>query len=149
MKIEDKLKQRFGSDPGFRVPDGYFEDVYNKISASLPERVPESAPRLSAWQRVRPYVYLAAMFAGIWCMMKMFHMMTSSPEVSLDNPPVLVSEALTQSSNADMMLSDMVVTDYKLEEDVADSYDSFDDFVADFDYEFENEYEDIDLSQFN
>lgn len=97
MKEEDKLKQRYGTDTGFRVPDGYFDSVFAKIGSELPE-YPEvkTVKSLSRWQRLKPYVYLAAMFGGIWCTMKMVTMITDSQpnQVSLDNPPELVAKAM-------------------------------------------------------
>ena len=38
MKAEDKIRQRYGSDTGFSVPDGYFDQVFAKIGSELPER---------------------------------------------------------------------------------------------------------------
>ena len=117
--IKDKLKDKFGQDPGFKVPDGYFDEIFTKISDSLPERTIEKPMPLTMWQRVRPYVYLAAMFAGIWCMMKMFHTMTTMPDVSLDNPPQVVAEALAHPENADELASVENVNDYELISEIA------------------------------
>ncbi len=66
---EDILIEKYGRKGGWTVPEGYFESVYKEIDAKLPS-FPE-APRhveMTAWQRMKPYVYLAAMFAGIWLM---------------------------------------------------------------------------------
>lgn len=98
MKPEDKLKERIGTDPGFRVPDGYFEEVFVKIQQQLPEREPVRVAPVGRWQRLKPYVYLAAMFAGIWCTMKMVTMMQQGavPEqVSLDSPPAMIAQAMS------------------------------------------------------
>lgn len=98
MKEDDKLKHRFGTDTGFRVPEGYFDRVFSEIDAKLPEHpgLKPAAP-LPRWQRLKPYVYLAAMFGGIWCTMKMVSMMSDSgPEaVSLDNPPEMIAQAMS------------------------------------------------------
>lgn len=141
MRQEDILKEKYGTDPGFRVPDGYFEDLNVRIMSSLPP-YPE-APRsvkLSAWQRVKPYVYLAAMFAGIWLMMNMFHHLTSnSGSLMLENPP----EALVQmieGENYDMVPVFYSETDYDLEQEVSGNYDSIDEFESDFGYELSPEY---------
>lgn len=147
MKPEDKLKQKFGQDPGFRVPDGYFDDVFAKISASLPEREVAKPAPMTRWQRIKPYVYLAAMFAGIWCMMKMFYMMTSMPDVSLDNPPAMVAEAMSRPEVMDEVISVESVSEEELVAEVAASYESWEEFEADFDYELEQEYAEIDLSE--
>ena len=135
MKPEDKLKQKFGQDPGFRVPDGYFDDVFAKLSASLPEREVAKPAPMTRWQRIKPYVYLAAMFAGIWCMMKMFYMMTSMPE-AMSRPEVM-----------DEVISVESVSEEELVAEVVANYESWEEFEADFDYELEQEYAEIDLSE--
>lgn len=73
MKENDiDILSKLGKDSGFKVPENYFENFADEMAKSLPEQEirPEETPSL--WQRVRPYVYMAAMFAGIWCMMRIF-----------------------------------------------------------------------------
>ncbi|MDE6825807.1 MAG: hypothetical protein K2J18_03485 [Paramuribaculum sp.] len=58
---------------GMTVPDGYFDNFNLRMAEMLHEQSWE-APQVmdrTFWQRVRPFVYLAAMFAGIWLMMNM------------------------------------------------------------------------------
>lgn len=147
MKAEDRLKDKFGQDPGFRVPDGYFDEIFTKISDSLPERKVVKPAPLTRWQRIKPYVYLAAMFAGIWCMMKMFHMMTTMPEVSLDNPPVVVAEALSQPEVMEEIVPLENESDYEIVTELQQEYANFEEFEEDFDYQLEEEYAEIDLSE--
>lgn len=132
MRHEDILKEKYGTDPGFRVPDGYFENLQKEIMDSLPA-YPE-APRhvpVSLWQRVKPYVYLAAMFAGIWLMMKVFVNVSNSSTLSLDNPP----EAIVQVLNTDSHEFDIYYpseADIMLEEEVSSDYESIEEFKEDF-----------------
>ncbi len=58
---------------GFRVPDGYFESLTQRVMERLPEAEAETAQASAEiitlaeptlWQRVRPWLYLAAMFVG-------------------------------------------------------------------------------------
>lgn len=59
---------------GMTVPDGYFDNFNLRMAEMLPEQSWEQTPQVmdrTFWQRVRPFVYLAAMFAGIWLMMNM------------------------------------------------------------------------------
>lgn len=72
MNFNDERLSEIRQDPGFRVPEGYFDDFAKRAADSLPHRVLPQAPEPTRWQRVRPFVYLAAMFAGIWCMMQIF-----------------------------------------------------------------------------
>lgn len=92
--ILDQARERGIAVPsaGMKVPEGYFADFAARMNAELPDR-PElerpdtvkEEPR-TVWQRVRPYVYMAAMFAGIWLMLQMFSMMGGQkPLVPLDD----------------------------------------------------------------
>ncbi|GHT31708.1 hypothetical protein AGMMS49574_13920 [Bacteroidia bacterium] len=57
----DELK---GKNP-FRVPEGYFESLTTQIMEQLPEkRLPEPV-KVSLVNRMLPWVYLAAMIAGL------------------------------------------------------------------------------------
>lgn len=79
---------------GMTVPEGYFDDFTARMISSLPEKqkAPEISERQRLWLRVRPYAYMAAMFAGIFCMMKMFDMMRSpSADLNIDNYPAVTA----------------------------------------------------------
>lgn len=73
-------------ESGLTVPPGYFDEFNTRMASSLPlqpweSEQPKLMPR-TKWQKLRPYVYMAAMFAGIWCMMKMFDMMRGEPAIN-------------------------------------------------------------------
>lgn len=74
MKTDDStILKKYGKDPGFKVPENYFEDFNKKMAAMLPDvEITPVDVKPTMWQRVRPLVYLAAMFAGVWCMMSVF-----------------------------------------------------------------------------
>ena len=76
MKEELDILSKLGKDSGFKVPENYFADFNKKMMESLPEPVLTPQVKPSLWVRVRPYVYMAAMFAGIWCMMHVFNDMS-------------------------------------------------------------------------
>lgn len=73
MKEENDILSKLGKDSGFKVPENYFADFSKKMMESLPEPVLTPQVKPSLWVRVRPYIYMAAMFAGIWCMMRIFN----------------------------------------------------------------------------
>ena len=141
MKQEDQLISKYGKESGMKVPEGYFPDLEAKILDSLPpyKRVSQ-APELSRWQRVKPYVYLAAMFCGIWLMMKVFHTATQPLSMNLDNPPEALVEMLDGGWDYDMRyipnMPDFDVED----EDFIMSYDNIEDFEKDFGYPIRPEY---------
>ncbi len=148
MKEEEKLIDRYGRKGPWTVPDGYFEAVRIEIASKLPEYpAMPAAVRMSVWQRVKPYAYLAAMFAGIWCMMKVFHNASGMGKLSLDNPPEHIAAYMRDSDAdaADISLFSSALTDDEILDEVTDSYESIDDFERDFGYALQPEYEEIDL----
>ncbi len=84
---------------GMKVPEGYFDNFATQMFSELPEHkefVPEEVPQ-TFWQRVRPYVYMAAMFLGIWCMLKMFTLITTTTPQTIESNPIM-AEALNNES---------------------------------------------------
>lgn len=49
----------------FRVPEGYMENLTNRIMEGLPETVEVEAESVSLLDRIRPWFYLAAVFLGL------------------------------------------------------------------------------------
>ena len=94
MKGQDILS-KIDHQSGMTVPDNLFEDFNKRMIEALPEQSWEkSSPRImprSFWSRVRPYVYMAAMFLGIWCMMKTFDLMRGDVPVSVEKNTQLMS----------------------------------------------------------
>lgn len=94
MKGQDILS-KIDHQSGMTVPDNFFEDFNKRMIEVLPEQSWEkSSPRImprSLWSRVRPYVYMAAMFLGIWCMMKTFDLMRGDVPVSVEKNTQLMS----------------------------------------------------------
>ena len=73
MKKEDsKILNKIGKEPGFTVPENYFANFNANLMDSLPEVEITEEEKPTLWVRLRPFVYMAAMFAGIWVMMNIF-----------------------------------------------------------------------------
>ena len=145
MKQEEQLISKYGKDSGMKVPEGYFPDLEKRILESLPPYKKEiKAPALTRWQRVKPYVYLAAMFCGIWLMMKVFHTATQPMYMSLDNPPAALVEILDGDMDYDIhyMFDDYDYDSYD-DDDLIMSYDNIEDFEKDFGYSLKPEYSKI------
>lgn len=117
------ILSKVNRNDGMTVPDGYFENFATEMMAKLPEREwenPESKvmPR-SIWQKVRPYVYLAAMFMGVWCMMKMFDLMSAdSIGLSIENNPVIAAALDNDYFINDYFINECDVTDHLLMDDL-------------------------------
>lgn len=131
MKNQRDILTEINHKDGLTVPDGYFESFAAKLSEALPFReeaeMPANVirPPHTLWTRIRPYVYLAAMFAGIWCMLKMFSLMISPSDANnvIDRNPVL-AEAIKN----DVFINDYIFNDLNqwdiIDEMIEDGFDS-------------------------
>ena len=102
MKQESDILSKLGKDAGFKVPENYFADFNKKLMESLPE--PNITPQLkpSLWLRVRPYVYMAAMFAGIWCTMRIFNDLSGAGSAKMQGQAIV--NGLDDEKNIDDLL---------------------------------------------
>lgn len=120
MKEKDILSKIDHSD-GMTVPEGYFDDFASRMIASLPEQEWEREPVVmsrSVWQKIRPYIYLAAMFMGVWCMMKMVDLMRPDTAFSIDGNPILAAAIENDDFINDYFLNETDVNDYQLIDDL-------------------------------
>ena len=73
MGKEDNILKKAGTQNPFSVPDHYFEDFSQNLMAKLPEKEPLPLPEEpTLWQRVKPWIYMAAMFCGIMLSVRVF-----------------------------------------------------------------------------
>ena len=122
----DSILDRVDRQTGMTVPDGYFESFAARMKDSLPEQPWEKEssganvlPR-SVWQRVRPYVYMAAMFAGIWLLMNISTILGTGGNITpADLSPA--SPSLAEFMDSD----DNIFAEYAVEAiDTIDIYNS-------------------------
>lgn len=55
----------------FKTPEGYFENFTSDMMSRLPT-VQNDSISINWWHRIRPWVYMAAMFAGVALMLRLF-----------------------------------------------------------------------------
>ena len=124
--ILDKVDRK----SGMTVPENYFADFAEKMMQSLPEKEETIITKpLTRWQKVRPYIYLAAMFAGIWCMVKMVDLMGSN---TIGTPTQV---AQSEQILAQAIEDEMFIDDYCYED--VDEYSLLESMYEDG-YEFDN-----------
>ncbi|MDR2120391.1 MAG: hypothetical protein LBP64_05905 [Tannerella sp.] len=62
---QNKLEELKAENP-FRVPEGYMEGLASRIMSKIPEDEPKKETKiLSLNERIRPLLYLAAVFIGL------------------------------------------------------------------------------------
>lgn len=72
MKEEKNLLEKCGKKNPFTVPEGYFESFTDKLMEQLPEKESQEVPETGMWQRIKPWVYMAAMFCGLMLSVRVF-----------------------------------------------------------------------------
>lgn len=67
MKEEQDIIKKCGKKTPFTVPEGYFEEFNRRMMEQLPPQNGETEEevRITTWQRIKPLLYLAAMFVGM------------------------------------------------------------------------------------
>lgn len=73
MGKEDNILRKVGTKNPFNVPDRYFEEFTPKLMDMLPEKEPlPYSQEVTLWQRVKPWLYMTAMFCGIMLSVRIF-----------------------------------------------------------------------------
>ena len=54
----------------FKVPENYFLQLNESIMANLPEKEAPMIRKVTMWEKTKPWVYLAAMFLGLFFTIK-------------------------------------------------------------------------------
>lgn len=114
MKKEENIFDKCGSRRPFTVPQGYFENLTGNIMASLPHQDSESQGPVTVtmWMRIRPYLYAAAAFAGIFFCIK------AALYISSRNSSVEMAQAqettIYSDEYIDSFLETAMINDYTL-----------------------------------
>lgn len=114
MKHEDStILKKYGKDPGFKVPENYFDDFNTRMTRMLPDvEITPIDIKPTMWQRIKPFAYMAAMFAGVWLMMTVFSHFTNTSTL---NAVSAVAEKLHEDkSNVDDFMMSGSVSDYDI-----------------------------------
>ncbi|MDR0750445.1 MAG: hypothetical protein LBF62_12880 [Tannerellaceae bacterium] len=65
MKKELNNPERRKRPSPFKTPEGYFENFTSQIMNRLPEKKYEQPKRVTMMEHLRPWFYMAAVFAGL------------------------------------------------------------------------------------
>ena len=114
MKRENStILEKYGKDPGFKVPENYFTEFNQRMTEMLPDvEITPVDVKPTLWQRVRPLVYMAAMFAGVWCMMQVFGHFTN--QGNLDGVRAVAEKLVDDKNNADEFIMSGSVSEYDI-----------------------------------
>ncbi len=65
MKEMNSNLDKFKGDNPFKTPQGYMDGLNDLIMSQLPGKESNNAIQITFAQRVRPWLYLAAVFVGL------------------------------------------------------------------------------------
>ncbi|MCC8096776.1 MAG: hypothetical protein LIP05_16495 [Tannerellaceae bacterium] len=128
MKKELNSLKEIKKENPFRVPDGYMEGLTYQIMSQLPEKSIKEAKQVSLLERVRPWLYMAGMFAGLGLFFNVI-VGTGKSEKEYSTDPLLVKneisaetlEALRAMENEEYLeYIEAQYTDYLLAEEWID-----------------------------
>ena len=100
----EKLEELNGRNP-FRVPDGYFDNFTEKMMAKLPEREATVAKKISIYDRVRPWLYLAASFVALILLFQVMNKVGKNKETEVikNGITAITKVPVTDDENSDFM----------------------------------------------
>lgn len=113
MKEEDKILKKVGTDNPFTVPEGYFENLTSQVMSQLPEQKKQDfqIKQPTRWDRIKPWTYMAAMFAGAALLIN----------IGKFNPNPFSDSTAINAGNEIELLSDEEL-DYSLNQSMFDDY---------------------------
>lgn len=113
MKEENELLKLVGKENPFKVPEDYFDDFTTQLMDKLPE-APESIENVpvTKWVKMKPYIYMAAMFIGAVLMVKAIHLVEG--DRSTKSQKSAVSTELTQDKYIDETVDASRLDGYQL-----------------------------------
>ena len=114
MKEEEKIRKELGTENPFRVPEGYFEGFTSDLMSRLPEKEKSDVFRTpTLWEKVRPWVYMAAMFVGAALIIRVA---SSRVDVPTNGQQPHMAEEMTDSEMEyiDAVINNSMLDDYSL-----------------------------------
>ena len=119
MGKEDNILRKAGTSNPLRVPDHYFENFTQELMNKLPEK--ELMPLMSEptlWERVKPWLYMTAMFCGIMLSVKVF-----VGEPQKDEFPAISQTEVERLPDEDweIMIDRIMMDDYTLYQYLTDA----------------------------
>ena len=112
MGKEDNIFKKVGTKNPFSVPDRYFEQFSQELMAGLPEKETPALPsEATLWERVKPWIYMTAMFVGLMLCVRIF---VGEPKKE-EFPHITQTETENISAEEwELILKRSLMTDYDL-----------------------------------
>ena len=121
MKEEDELLRTVGTKNPFKVPEKYFENFTKDLMEKLPEKETAAAIKVTMWDRVKPWFYMAAMFAGLMLTFKMFQDISDRAQNKTENTFANIEASDISDQYFETITNDAMMDDYTLYQYLTDA----------------------------
>lgn len=109
MKVNfNKLKDIDKNKTPFKVPDNYFENFNEEIMNLLPEKEFQEPVKITMWDRAKPWVYMAAMFLGLYFMINFLTNNNGGADVQ---EPVVAEQSIEGATSTSNYWSTVHITE--------------------------------------
>lgn len=120
MKQNNDILAKCGNRTPFSVPNGYFDGLDARITDALPQRT-DNMPQqtVTVWMKVRPYLYMAAAFAGLYFGIGLFACHETEQYIPESGSDITVySDEFIDSFLEESMVSDFMIYDLLVDNDL-------------------------------
>ena len=126
----NKLQEINKSENPFKVPDNYFAQFNEDIMNRLPEKEFKAPVKVTLWDRTKPWVYLAAMFIGMYVTI---NFILNNNETNAINDSVVAEQATKEGVTTGNYWSTVHITEEECYEYLEDQLidDGFYDYMYD------------------
>lgn len=112
MKTKKQTLAEIGNKVPFKVPENYFSELNDSIMANLPEKEAPVVEVVTMWDKVKPWLYMAAMFLGLFFTIRLI---TTSTQPNPTNAKENTASTITSSQQNywnDVSISEEEFFDY-------------------------------------
>ena len=130
METKPNILDALNRKNPFKVPKGYMEGLTEQIMAGIPEVLPVEAKVVSMRDRIRPWLYLAAVFTGLLIFFKVF-INTVSQEIDQQDDAssylqaFVLGDILQNITDEDLEYLEFIENQY-LDRELAEEIDNMD-----------------------
>ncbi len=103
----NKLDEIDKTNP-FKVPVNYFQNFNKEVMSRLPEREFTPPVVVSMWDRVKPWIYLAAMFIGLYITI---NFLVNKSDSSTSDEPIVTQQSQQKITNTENYWSTVHITE--------------------------------------
>ncbi|HLW08910.1 MAG TPA: hypothetical protein VKX35_00800, partial [Fermentimonas sp.] len=104
----NKLQDIDKNKTPFKVPDNYFENFNEEIMNLLPEKEFQAPVKITMWDRAKPWVYMAAMFLGLYFMI---NFLTNNNGAADVQEPVVAEQSVEGATSTSSYWSTVHITE--------------------------------------